>query len=346
MKLHYFFLLLIFLTGFASAQEFYASLEFSPDGRYLAAGRSDGTLRVFDVQTRKPVKEAVQMGSHNPLYELTWRGNQHVLSRGLEEAGVYSVVTGKKELFRYESGMEGVYGAFSADGELLLTDSQNGISIREMKSGKKLCTIDFPTTRGSSYAFSPDKKRVAVNRDHAVVVYDTSTGKRVSKLQKDAVFTVSDLRFTSEGTLLTNDPHAVREWNVETGKEVRDLGRGYHFTTSEFMLLTPGESGVVSSGNSNGGWQAQFWSDRKDKTTRTELKGRLLSTLPGNGVLLESWSDDQDSHLIVYRPGAEPVQLGLAGVNGPLNDSATSPDGKLLAYPVVTSDEIRWVELP
>ncbi|MBI3929973.1 MAG: hypothetical protein HY319_30825 [Armatimonadetes bacterium] len=339
-------LFLILTSQLGCAQEFYTCLAFSPDGRHLAAGRSDGLLHVWEMPFRQRFRHVPQMAD-SPIYEVAWYGTDTVLCRGLNQAGPFLTWSKVKKLFRFPANHEGVCGAFSPDGKLLLTDSRDKITIWEIHFGKQVCDIEFPTSRGSQYQFSPDCKRVAVSRDTAVVVFDAATGKRVSKLKKDAVFAVTDLAFTPEGTLLTHDKHAVREWNVETGVEVSDLGRGYSFAYSDHLLLSADGRGVLASGSTDDGWKTQYWPDRKDENRRRELPGYAVAFLPGGGAICSDWGEQGVATLTVHREGQPPVKVELPGLDSPVTERmALSPDGKLLVYACGASDELKWVTLP
>src|SRR5262249_45399522 len=58
-----------------------SSLAFSPDGRWLAAGNTDGSVRVWDFSAGKPVIEPIALHEHDDQEELrvTFAGNSNRL---------------------------------------------------------------------------------------------------------------------------------------------------------------------------------------------------------------------------------------------------------------------------
>jgi len=173
----------------------YASLVFSPDGRWIASAEFSklghnygGETIVWDATTGKAL--------------LTLRGE------------------GDTELLQSV--------AFSPDNKFLATRSESFIKLWEVATGHKTLTIPTPASRSSCVAFSADGRRLASGTaDRTVKVWDSSSGKEVLILRghDDAV---SSVAFAPDGKRIASgsEDSTVRVWDIASGKEALTL-RGH-----------------------------------------------------------------------------------------------------------------------
>jgi WD40 repeat protein/serine/threonine protein kinase len=158
---------------------------FSPDGKTIAAGLSNGDVKVWDVASRQVI--------------LTLHGHY----------GNYGRVSGV---------------AFSPDGDLLASANNNGtISLWRAKTGQRIRTLTGHTDACRRVCFSPDGLRLfSAGWDNTARIWDTATGTEVRTLRghKDILY---QLAVSPDGQKLATASldGTVRVWEAQTGAEIR-----------------------------------------------------------------------------------------------------------------------------
>jgi WD40 repeat protein len=156
----------------------------SPDGRWVAVGNGDGSLRVFDLSTGKPTTPLVH-GGNGGIDALAFSPDGRFLASGSTPDGevrVWDAGTGKPVTGSLLSERVGVVGiAFSPDGSQLVATGVNGTLHRW--SIPAATPIGDPiqlhaTTEGSRGAlFTPDGRTILSIKDQVTVrLVDAATG--------------------------------------------------------------------------------------------------------------------------------------------------------------------------
>ena len=151
----------------------------SPDGRWLAAGCSDGMVRIWD--TRDPAGKARELPGHIGTVErVVFLPDGRLASAGGTEAEsgdvkIWDLSTGRVLDLRGHTGP--VWGlASSPDGRRLVTGSHDRtIKLWDTTTGEEVFTLRGHTAGVTRVAFSPDGRRIASGGlDRTVRVWDTS----------------------------------------------------------------------------------------------------------------------------------------------------------------------------
>jgi WD40 repeat protein len=225
---------------------FIESFSFSADGKTLAVGASDRSIRLWDMakeQQRLKI-ELDYSGPHkrgNTVFGVAMSPDgESVASASFDGAvRLWSATTGK--LIRKVGSMSGIaYGvAFAPDGGLLASCGENGdVRVWDLKKEEVKYTWKRPVNYVNAVAVSPDGRYLAAAGDDRldsdsageVVLWDLQTGKEVATPEghKHRVCCVA---FSPDGKLLASGGGAlglgcgeVIVWDVAKRERLTTLG--------------------------------------------------------------------------------------------------------------------------
>ena len=178
------------------------SVSFRPDGKLLASGGWDKTVRLWDVEAQKEI--AVLRGHNDMVRSVSFSPDGKLLASGGGKA-------------------PGVIGR----------QGDNNIRLWDVEAQKEAAVLKGHTDTVNSVCFSPDGKLLASGGgwdDKTIRFWDVENKKEIAALKghNQAVVSVS---FSPDGKLLASvDYNSIRLWDVETQKTI-DTFRGA-FTAS------------------------------------------------------------------------------------------------------------------
>jgi WD40 repeat protein len=316
------------------------AVAFSPDGHTFASGGADGTVRVWDTRTRRPIVQPLKgsgnVGSDGGAFSRD--GNLFALaarSTSNERATVRlwdvrrpaqrpRIVDRNREL------IDAI--AFTQNGQTLAYGGYDGI-IRLWDVGKSRHQRRLPGPAGAltALAFSPDGHTLASATAESITLFDLRRRQaRGATLQADQR-RVNDLAFSPDGHTLASAglDGSVALWDIE--KQGR-LARRVHVDDSQLNVVAFSEDGHTLAAGGVAG-VVRLWDVRKHTQLGLPLDGdhgvindiafaadgRTLVTAGSTGLRL--W------HLPTHR------QIGpsLNGGHGAVIAVAISPDGHTLA---------------
>jgi WD40 repeat protein len=342
--------------------QFTTRLQFSRDGRRLAAfaGSGDAGVRVWDLQTKKPLAEISILRSQRQCLCAALSADGQTLALG-ERSGAITlwqaaIGTFLRQLARVPRPMTSL--SFSPDGRWLAAaraDGRNGemllplaepprnedLIVWEVASGKE---VFHPKGYGLSVEFNPDGSRLLSLRKNPalrltsqapeffVALFDTATWKEVAAGQLGSAtsysFSENGKRLALGGWDRLRDVHFVRIVDSATGKELTTLAppavRDISLNRDGTLLALTGEFGTTP---------IDVW-DVKSRRRLGSLRGHTQAlnsvTFAPDGRLAScAW----DNTIKIWDPNtAQDVRLLAQPSAGFAVPALLGPGGAVLAY--------------
>jgi len=177
------------------------ALAWSPDGRLLASGGADGTVRVHDLAAGL-VQSRIDAGGE--VLAIAWREDGRTLWIGGAAGLLLADAATGAVLERAEDVRVPVRAIALTPGGRRMATAEAGreAAIRETAKGRVLRRIEGPC-EAPVMALAPDGKTIAQGGDaDAILVHEVTTGKLEARVGTGSGSEVSALAFAYEGRLL------------------------------------------------------------------------------------------------------------------------------------------------
>ncbi|KAJ7291710.1 WD40-repeat-containing domain protein [Mycena rebaudengoi] len=229
-----------------------ASVAFSPDGKLIAAGLYDNTVRVWDSESGQEVVGPLE--SHTYWVSSVMfspDGKRIVSGSGDNTVRVWDPKSGKAVAGPFNGHTGAVSSVvFSPDGKRVASGSyDNTVRVWDSESGKQVSgPFDGHTAAVSSVAFSPSGKWiVSGSYDTTVCVWDSESGEKVSGPFDGHTTIVSSVAFSSDGKRIVSGSydHTVCVWDSDSGEKVSGPFNGHTDAVSS-VAFSPDGKRIVS----------------------------------------------------------------------------------------------------
>ena len=281
------------------------TVAFSPDGKSLAAGCKDQTIRLWDATTRELLPAFPRFRSWVSSVAFAPDGRTFVAGTADSCVTVWDLKTGKQAV-----ALEQHTGSFAGQGQL---------------RGNTL-----------SVAYSPDGRFVAGgDNEGLVMVWDVATG-HVSRVfwTRDSTFAYS-MAFSADSRTLAvaYDNGPVRLWDLEKEEEIRAFALPpdtYSFISVAFS--PDGKMLAIGNGKERESGEVLIWDLTRSGAPKT-LRGHTWPVLSvafsADGRLLVSGGQDMTVRL--WDTASRRELARLTGHTHTIASVAFSPDGRTLA---------------
>ena len=228
------------------------SVVYSPDGRYLASGGSDNTIKIWEVATGRELRT---LTGHSDFFRsVVYSPDGRYLASGSfdKTIKIWEVATGRE--VRTLTGHSGWVNSvvYSPDGCYLASGSwDKTIKIWQVATGKELRTLTRHSGWVYSVVYSLDGHYLASgSQDNTIKIWQVATGKQLRTLtgHSEAVFSVV---YSPDGHYLASgsQDNTIKIWEVATGKQLRTLTG--HFEAVFSVVYSPDGRYLASGSGDN-----------------------------------------------------------------------------------------------
>jgi WD40 repeat protein len=309
----------------------FKSVDFSPDGRWLASARYNGQIYISDVQTGKTLEKIATPENWNRDAIFSPDGKSLAWSDYAGNVALLDLAT-KNVRFRFRNHKHDASDlAFSPDGALLASaGSDYKVVVRETQTGSLKYTLSGDRQEINALAFSPDGNYIiSVNFDAETKFWDAlpsalpEAGGFVAQKQP-----ISGLAYSPDGKLLATAglENLVHLWPSVGGQPIE---LDAHGNVADLVFSADGNSVAASVW----GGDTQLWA----------VSGKSSTTLNGAGDQIVGLAFSPDgkflagglntSQAVLWNLQTQKkifsVPFEYSGRN--IGTLAFSPDGKLLA---------------
>ena len=214
------------------------SVAFSPDGRLLATGLSDSSVRVWDRASGQeisvlgePLKEWAGPGLQDSPGDVTGLvfspDGRRLTARSDDIEGQFMVRVWNPLDGKQHHSLKQKMGrslATSPDGQIASSTvyADYTVQLWNVANGEKMYRLEGHSSLVNAGAFSPDGQLLATGSyDETVRLWDVTTGQARAVLRGHSAG-VMDVAFGTNGRMLftASEDGTMRQWDVATGREV------------------------------------------------------------------------------------------------------------------------------
>ncbi len=241
-------------------EPYVTALNWSPDGKTIAASDNDGLIHLWDVETAENVLEL--RGHVRVVTSVTWDPFGNLLASGSwdDTIRIWDTANGEViQMIEIERGATTDYAiTWSPDGEQFAAQGEEGISIWDADTG--VLRSSWPYNYETSVVkWSPDGRIIAAGRFGGEVdLWDAATGEHLNTFIADN-YSVEALAWNPTSTLLASNGFfpsgevgdgRLRIWDVRMGELIADvpgavMGAGAYYTNA--LAWSPDGSRLAST---------------------------------------------------------------------------------------------------
>jgi WD40 repeat protein/transcriptional regulator with XRE-family HTH domain len=305
------------------------SVAFSPDGKVLATGDTNGEVRLYQVSDGR---QLLSLKGHTAwIWSVTFSPDGHLIASGSDDQRVKIWDTNTGACFKtLEGHMSAVRSvAFSSDGQILASASEDRtVRLWNVDKGDCVQTLKCDSEMLSVSISSQDCILATGSKDEKIRLWNISTGQCI-KILDGHMGWVWSVAFSPDGQILASGCHdkTVKLWNVSIGQCLQTI---HAHTDWVHSVAFSSDGRTLASGSED--QTVRLWDVRTGQCLKT-LQGdwyRVWSVaFSPQDTTLASVNDNQTLHLWDISTGN--CLRTLQGYSNRVWSVAFSPDGHTLS---------------
>ncbi|MEG4029742.1 MULTISPECIES: WD40 domain-containing protein [unclassified Microcoleus] len=316
------------------------SVIFSPDGKLLATGDTDGVVRLWEASSFREILTC--KGHTNVVESVAFSPDGKILASASYDKTIelWDVKTGEC-LKVFQGHTESVMSVtFNPDGNILASGSfDRTIRLWDIRTGECLKILLDHTKVVLSVAFHPvDEMLASGSGDNTVRLWNVGTGECI-KILHGHTKNVFSVAFNSAGEILASGSgdKTVKLWNIGSGECLKTLEG--HFDQIKSIAFSPNGELLASGSHDR---TAKLWDINSGECLNT-LQGHndrvgSIAFHPGGEILV---SGSYDKTLKLWDINSGECLNTLQGHSNQVRSIAFSPNGEMLA----SGDDAQTVKL-
>ena len=316
------------------------TVAFSPDGKRIASGSHDKTIKVWDVETGEELR-TIRGHAAEVMSVAFGPEGRRIVSGGFDRTvRIWDAETGE-ELQRFEGHQAQVLGVdFDPTGERVASVSiDRTLRVWDVRSVEQVfsCSSDDSGFVGVSY--SPDGKRIAGITRTKLMLFEAKDGRKVfSSEETPRPFHSVDFSPDGKRIVVGGCEGLVRVLDTETGQTLREC-EGHNGTVTAVAFGPEGRQ-VISGGMDK---SVRVWNAETGEEIRS-LIGHLdmvlcVAVSPTGGHIA---SGSKDRLLGVWEGWGQMTPRALASRKWGVRDIAVSHDGRRTAISSQNGEVQLW----
>ncbi|AUS99286.1 serine/threonine protein kinase [Nostoc sp. CENA543] len=273
------------------------SVAFSPDGRTIASGSSDETIKIWNLATGQEIST---LNGHSDSVKVAFSPDGRNIASGSSDKTIkiWNLATGQeiRTLNGHSHSVRSV--AISPDGRTLASGSlDKTIKIWNIATGQDIRTLNGHSWPVFSVAISPDGRTLASgSRDYTIKIWNIATGQEIRTLNGHSDW-VNSVAISPDGRTVASgsEDKTIKIWNLATGQEIRTLNGHSHSVSS--VAFSP-DGRTVASGS-------------EDKTIKiwNLATGQEIRTLKGHSNTVTSVAFSPDGRTLASGSGDATIKI-------------------------------------
>jgi WD40 repeat protein len=270
----------------------------APDGKRVVSASADKTLKVWDLETGRPLHTLEGHSEAVNAVVVTSDGKVAVSASYDRTLKVWDLETGRA-LRTLEGHSDAVWDVtVTADGKRAVSASEDcTLKVWDLETGRALHTLEGHSDSVYGVAVTADGKRtVSTSQDRTLKVWDLETGRVLRTLEGHSG-AVLDVVLTPDGkrAVSASRDKTLKVWDLETGCALRTL-EGHSAYVTGVAVTVDGKLAVSAS-----------W-DKALKVWDLET-GRALRTLEGHSAFVYGVAVTADGKWAVSASGDQTLKV-------------------------------------